>query len=634
MPGNHCPAGAATVAGFILGCEPASLSIVSKPFILNVQLRACVPLRCAKMWFRTCKIPGVRITSAKSANQSTAQAQPASPATGGRSFLDMLTQASAQTTMPSIAAAAANTPFTAVLPPNGKSDSESGASTTPVPPAPDKAQPQAAAGGTGNVPPQVLVSATVPEALPLQPAQPASAKGEGNRAATPEPKKPAQPASATIPVVAQSALAVPQAVVASPLLLAPPDPSPLHTLQPKPNASTIQSVGQTGNLPDGNAAANSIALPAGNAAAQSLIRAANASPANAAVQSADAPSAQRGNHGKTQPDSSQSAGNSDPSTGNPLIDKNRAPQSNAGGNPPATQPASPQAPGQQQTIPNTTQKVIALSIVPTEGSANGAPNPGEASKIQRTNGTIQPADLKSSPAAAVVKGKESKITLGASDAQVQGASSDNQAGQRPDTHLAQSQPAADAAKQAAPAPSAQAATVQATAHTGAVATSHAEPLSQPSRPSAPTVPQQAPEAPWTPTVSTASLIQKMGETEMRVAVNSTDYGPISIRTSLSQQQMMTQITVDHGELGKALTAHLPAMETRLGNELGVRAVVQVHQASMSFSAGGGNAQQGGRQSHAAAPAQIGGVPAFSESNDAAHHFSAIAAGEGRLDIQA
>ena len=74
-------------------------------------------------------------------------------------------------------------------------------------------------------------------------------------------------------------------------------------------------------------------------------------------------------------------------------------------------------------------------------------------------------------------------------------------------------------------------------------------------------------------ISTARLIQSMSESEMRIGMHSAEFGDISIRTSVSQQQLMAQISVDHSELGNAISAHLPSLESKLGSDFGVHASI-------------------------------------------------------------
>jgi hypothetical protein len=90
-------------------------------------------------------------------------------------------------------------------------------------------------------------------------------------------------------------------------------------------------------------------------------------------------------------------------------------------------------------------------------------------------------------------------------------------------------------------------------------------------------------------VNAAKLIQTMGETEMRVGMRSTEFGDISIRTSVTPHQMLAQISLEHGDLGQAIAAHVGAMQTKLGEESGLATVIEVShsgsQAGNQFGSG-------------------------------------------------
>jgi hypothetical protein len=47
--------------------------------------------------------------------------------------------------------------------------------------------------------------------------------------------------------------------------------------------------------------------------------------------------------------------------------------------------------------------------------------------------------------------------------------------------------------------------------------------------------------------------------------------------------MLAQISVDHGELSRAISAHTAAAQTKLGDELGLNAVIEVKHQGASFS---------------------------------------------------
>jgi hypothetical protein len=68
----------------------------------------------------------------------------------------------------------------------------------------------------------------------------------------------------------------------------------------------------------------------------------------------------------------------------------------------------------------------------------------------------------------------------------------------------------------------------------------------------------------TPVINTAKLIQSIGQSEMRVGMRSNEFGNISISTTANKDVISAQISLDHGELAKALAAQLPEMQARLG----------------------------------------------------------------------
>ncbi len=142
------------------------------------------------------------------------------------------------------------------------------------------------------------------------------------------------------------------------------------------------------------------------------------------------------------------------------------------------------------------------------------------------------------------------------------------------------------------------------------------------------------ETPSIAGINTANVIQKMNETEMRVGMHSAEFGEISIRTSVTQQQMVTQISVDHGDLGKAISAHIPTIEAKLGGELGLRALVQVSQNGMSFSGErNSSSPQHEQRAFVQLPALEGAAHA-TEADTVLPHLTAVAGDSYRLDIRA
>lgn len=134
-------------------------------------------------------------------------------------------------------------------------------------------------------------------------------------------------------------------------------------------------------------------------------------------------------------------------------------------------------------------------------------------------------------------------------------------------------------------------------------------------------------------INAAKLVQTMGETEMRVGLHSNEFGAISIRTSVSQQQMLAQISLDHGDLSKAISAHVASMQTKLGNDYGLNTLIQVNHQGASM-AGQGSSQQ--REQRSFASSVQAGAPAVPADPDVGIGPSALAGTSNgyRLDIRA
>lgn len=104
-------------------------------------------------------------------------------------------------------------------------------------------------------------------------------------------------------------------------------------------------------------------------------------------------------------------------------------------------------------------------------------------------------------------------------------------------------------------------------------------------------------------IQTARLVAMAHGTEMRVGVHSVDFGAVSIATTLSKDGLSAQIALDHAGLGQALAEHLPSMQDKLGDALGMQARVEVHDSAAASTGGergassqGGSAPGGGGQS--------------------------------------
>lgn len=92
-------------------------------------------------------------------------------------------------------------------------------------------------------------------------------------------------------------------------------------------------------------------------------------------------------------------------------------------------------------------------------------------------------------------------------------------------------------------------------------------------------------------INAAKLIQSMGASEMRVGMHSTEFGDISIRTTISQQQMVTQISLSHNDLSQAISAHVATVQAKLGEDYGLHASIEINNHGSALSGDSQNSSQ-------------------------------------------
>ena len=135
-------------------------------------------------------------------------------------------------------------------------------------------------------------------------------------------------------------------------------------------------------------------------------------------------------------------------------------------------------------------------------------------------------------------------------------------------------------------------------------------------------------------INSAKLMQTMSESAMRVGMRSSEFGNISIRTSVSQQQMQAQITLDHGELSQAMSSHVSSVQAKLENEYGLHASIEVNHQGAGFSGESGDSgpreQRAFVRSGGTASAAVADEPEISLGPGA----PVRANDGGRLDIRA
>ena len=135
-------------------------------------------------------------------------------------------------------------------------------------------------------------------------------------------------------------------------------------------------------------------------------------------------------------------------------------------------------------------------------------------------------------------------------------------------------------------------------------------------------------------INAARVIQSMSGTEMRVGMHSSDFGEISIHTTLSPLQLQTQISVNHSELGSAIATHIPAMQAKLGSEHGVHASIEVSQTGSSLSGNPGqSSSQRNQKAFVSATANLTELAPM-DTGYSGLRAPPAATEESRLDIRA
>ncbi len=138
-----------------------------------------------------------------------------------------------------------------------------------------------------------------------------------------------------------------------------------------------------------------------------------------------------------------------------------------------------------------------------------------------------------------------------------------------------------------------------------------------------------------PSINTARVIDSMQGSEMRVGMHSVEFGNVSVSTMLNRQSIAAQISFEHMDLGKALTAHVPSIEARLSSEYGMQAKVEIR--DQSLASGGQSGQDQDRQPSGRGTSGAGTALSASGSGSISGVPESVTgfANEGtRLDIQA
>jgi hypothetical protein len=88
-----------------------------------------------------------------------------------------------------------------------------------------------------------------------------------------------------------------------------------------------------------------------------------------------------------------------------------------------------------------------------------------------------------------------------------------------------------------------------------------------------------------PSPVTAKMVQGMTQSEFRVGMLTQEFGNIDIRTSLAQHMFSAQISVEHGDMAKSMSADLPALYHKLADQQVTVASIVIQGQNLATSSG-------------------------------------------------
>ena len=106
-------------------------------------------------------------------------------------------------------------------------------------------------------------------------------------------------------------------------------------------------------------------------------------------------------------------------------------------------------------------------------------------------------------------------------------------------------------------------------------------------------------APAPVAVQSARVLERMGQTEMRVGVNTADFGNLELRASVSQDRVGASIATAHADLRAAMMAEMTSLEHSMEQH-------QLRLDHLDLGAHGGSQQRGGSAQQQQARSQSGG----------------------------
>jgi len=136
------------------------------------------------------------------------------------------------------------------------------------------------------------------------------------------------------------------------------------------------------------------------------------------------------------------------------------------------------------------------------------------------------------------------------------------------------------------------------------------------------IPREADSAPTPIVVQSARVLERMGQAEMRVGMNTADFGNLELRASVSQDRVGASIATAHAELRAALMAEMPSLERSMEQHQ-----LRLDLLDLGAHSGGGN-QERGASAQQQPRSQSGGEAGFATTSSSSSSGDAVPSPEG------
>lgn len=130
------------------------------------------------------------------------------------------------------------------------------------------------------------------------------------------------------------------------------------------------------------------------------------------------------------------------------------------------------------------------------------------------------------------------------------------------------------------------------------------------------------------TINSARLAERLKQSEINLNLRTLDFGNVSIHTAVNHDRLSAQISLERNDLGKAIASEVPSLESKLKQEHGIQATIEVQQQGHSYPGNGGQSQP-----QTARPQTV--IPSRFEADVPETMINLpTAVADGRLDIRA